>query len=58
MSICYKCDVNLATPQTLPNKYKDEDGSKPCLDCLYEMQEEEQASLEEQSDLDWTDCYD
>ena len=45
--ICYICDYNLALKEYKGPKYLDEDGSKPCLECLTELEAEDEQNEEE-----------
>lgn len=41
--ICWLCDTNFAVSNLeVEDRFLDEEGNKPCLECLQEMMEKEQ----------------
>lgn len=50
MTICYRCDINLAVKTPVPEKFRDEEGNRPCMDCLFELEDE--ADVDADVDLD------
>ena len=47
MNICYLCDTNLPCQEYEGTKHLDEDGNKPCFECLLELGAFEEEETEE-----------